>query len=451
MPVTKLLPVEFQSFLTKNGIKPEEYLQVCQTDYPRFIRMNPRNGINIEEFSQQIKEANNVKNNDETSSNHIVCAKTALPNFYQLPGKYKIQPTKAYKNGQVYGIDLASGVAVYCLGLKETDHVLDLCAAPGAKLCLIADLIAQKKNKNSQKGKQGTVTGVDISTQRLNVTHNLVQKYGVQNVRLFRGDGINFNAEPPTAPLKECTVQDLSSPFFTPVKKVNTKKRKQAHTKESKKKLKMENISLPSSSSLVSSSPPSNMISFSLSSPSQVPLSPVSLLPSPSLSSLYDKVLVDAECTHDGSIKHIMKYNEWGWETFQRRVLNPERIQSLRILQQKLLQNGFKLLKPGGTLVYSTCSFCRTQNEDIVQWLLQREPTALLVPIQLSFVHTIKPQKNKVAISTSAATTTAASNIECQDIVAASGFLPHTLRFDPLLSATSGLFVAKIRKASHMN
>ena len=26
----------------------------------------------------------------------------------------------------------------------------------------------------------------------------------------------------------------------------------------------------------------------------------------------YDKVIVDAECTHDGSIRHILKYNEWG-------------------------------------------------------------------------------------------------------------------------------------------
>ena len=29
---------------------------------------------------------------------------------------------------------------------------------------------------------------------------------------------------------------------------------------------------------------------------------------------LYDKVLVDAECTHDGSIKHLAKFEKWGCE-----------------------------------------------------------------------------------------------------------------------------------------
>ena len=28
----------------------------------------------------------------------------------------------------------------------------------------------------------------------------------------------------------------------------------------------------------------------------------------------YDCVIVDAECTHDGSIKHLAKFAQWGWE-----------------------------------------------------------------------------------------------------------------------------------------
>ena len=31
------------------------------------------------------------------------------------------------------------------------------------------------------------------------------------------------------------------------------------------------------------------------------------------------QVLVDAECTHDGSLKHIVKFNKWGWESFEKR------------------------------------------------------------------------------------------------------------------------------------
>lgn len=74
--------------------------------------------------------------------------------------------------------------------------------------------------------------------------------------------------------------------------------------------------------------------------------------------SLFDKVLVDAECTHDGSIKHLQKFGtQWGWDTFERRVMNPGRLSSLQRLQRNLLVNGFSLLKPGGTLVYATCRY----------------------------------------------------------------------------------------------
>ncbi|GJZ05171.1 bacterial Fmu (Sun)/eukaryotic nucleolar NOL1/Nop2p [Tanacetum coccineum] len=67
------------------------------------------------------------------------------------------------------------------------------------------------------------------------------------------------------------------------------------------------------------------------------------------------QVLVDAECTHDGSIKHIQKFENRGWTTLERRVLDAERTDDLTVLQFRLLTNGFNLLKVGGYLVYSTC------------------------------------------------------------------------------------------------
>lgn len=45
------------------------------------------------------------------------------------------------------------------------------------------------------------------------------------------------------------------------------------------------------------------------------------------------QVLVDAECTHDGSIKHIQKFEQWGWKTLSRRVLDAERTDDLTVLQ----------------------------------------------------------------------------------------------------------------------
>jgi 16S rRNA C967 or C1407 C5-methylase (RsmB/RsmF family) len=131
----------------------------------------------------------------------------------------------------------------------------------------------------------------------------------------------------------------------------------------------------------------------------------------------YDRVLVDAECTHDGSIKHLAKFSVWGWDTFKRRFLDPDRIVALRQLQYRLLRSGFGLLREGGYLVYSTCSFAVAQNEEVVAELLADEPSAVLVPVE---------------------------GLVGAPCVA--GGLEHTVRFDPRTSRTSALFIAKIQK-----
>lgn len=144
--------------------------------------------------------------------------------------------------------------------------------------------------------------------------------------------------------------------------------------------------------------------------------------------SLYDKVLVDAECTHDGSLKHILKYNVWGWENFEKKFMDPARLSSLATLQRGLLANGFRMLKSGGTLVYSTCSFSKAQNEDIVSWFLGQEGSGVkLIPVEKEILpsESCYSQHHK----------------ELDDP------LRGMVRFDPVLHGTSGLFVAKFQKA----
>ncbi len=60
----------------------------------------------------------------------------------------------AYEDGRLYGMDASSAAAVAALGVKPGDNVLDLCAAPGMKFTLLADVMLR----------QGTLTGVDVST-----------------------------------------------------------------------------------------------------------------------------------------------------------------------------------------------------------------------------------------------------------------------------------------------
>jgi len=49
--------------------------------------------------------------------------------------------------------------------------------------------------------------------------------------------------------------------------------------------------------------------------------------------------------------------------------------------QKSLLRSAFRALKPGGTLVYCTCSFAPEENEKIVASLLRREPAARVLPV----------------------------------------------------------------------
>jgi 16S rRNA C967 or C1407 C5-methylase (RsmB/RsmF family) len=79
------------------------------------------------------------------------------------------------------------------------------------------------------------------------------------------------------------------------------------------------------------------------------------------------------------------------------------------------------MLKPGGILVYSTCSFSKAQNEDIIEWFLG---------------------------SSEYATVEAIPNVIKYPVVM-SKTIKHTVYFDPEHSNTSGLFVARIRKNSH--
>lgn len=170
--------------------------------------------------------------------------------------------------------------------------------------------------------------------------------------------------------------------------------------------------------------------------------------PSASLSqsALYDKVLVDAECTHDGSIRHVLKYDTWGWDTLKKRVLDQERLTNLQTLQRNLIRNGYRMLKPGGRLVYSTCSFIEEQNEGIVSWLLEEmKGEATLVPVHTSFSNMFPAwPRMKDAESESEESGSVAEH----RIPFTEGTLPGTAHFDPLVSNTSGLFVSIIEKAA---
>jgi len=89
----------------------------------------------------------------------------------------------------------------------------------------------------------------------------------------------------------------------------------------------------------------------------------------------FDKVLLDAPCTALGSGESAPER----WE--------PEHSRKISILQKKMLFSAYDALKPGGTLVYSTCTYAKEENEEVVANLLQNVPAAKLEDITLDFPH----------------------------------------------------------------
>jgi NOL1/NOP2/sun family putative RNA methylase len=78
---------------------------------------------------------------------------------------------------------------------------------------------------------------------------------------------------------------------------------------------------------------------------------------------LFDKILVDAPCSGEGTLRSSYKtYLMW----------NIKNIYSLSRLQKQLASASFELLKVGGEMVYSTCTHAPEENEEVVNFLLEK-------------------------------------------------------------------------------
>jgi 16S rRNA (cytosine967-C5)-methyltransferase len=71
-----------------------------------------------------------------------------------------------------------------------------------------------------------------------------------------------------------------------------------------------------------------------------------------------DRVLVDAPCSGLGTLR---RNPDLKWRQ------SPKAVAELRVKQQAILESAARLLRPGGRLVYATCSLLRGENEDIAQ------------------------------------------------------------------------------------
>lgn len=100
----------------------------------------------------------------------------------------------------------------------------------------------------------------------------------------------------------------------------------------------------------------------------------------------FDRILLDAQCSAEGRIDLRRNDALALWST--------ERIEHCGRLQQRMLVSAFKLLQPGGTLVYATCTLAPEENEAPVSHLLTHNPHAHLAPIDLELPQARKPLRS---------------------------------------------------------
>lgn len=85
----------------------------------------------------------------------------------------------------------------------------------------------------------------------------------------------------------------------------------------------------------------------------------------------FDRVLLDAPCSGEGlfQLDHPQSFAYW----------SKKKIAEMVRKQRRLLYSAVRSLKPGGTLVYSTCTFAPEENEAVVQHALEQFGDALAV------------------------------------------------------------------------
>ena len=87
----------------------------------------------------------------------------------------------------------------------------------------------------------------------------------------------------------------------------------------------------------------------------------------------FDKILVDAPCSGEGMFRKdpavIKTWDEVRPEYFAK-------------LQRDILKNAVRMLRPGGQLLYSTCTFATVENEGSISWVLENFPEMDVLEIE---------------------------------------------------------------------
>ena len=138
-----------------NNLRPNCYVRVntLHTKPKNFVKRMEKMGVDFEESDW-------------------------LPNFYKVDSVQPFIEKGLFKRGMCQVQDIATGLAPFVLDPQPGEKIYDLCAAPGTKSIMIADLTQAESD----------ILAVDISAERLEKLAESALNYGAENIKIRRGD-----------------------------------------------------------------------------------------------------------------------------------------------------------------------------------------------------------------------------------------------------------------------
>lgn len=102
----------------------------------------------------------------------------------------------------------------------------------------------------------------------------------------------------------------------------------------------------------------------------------------------FNAIQVDAPCSGEGMFRKLPEaIEQWSMEN----------VAICAARQKEILDNAAVMLKPGGTIVYSTCTFSKEENENVIEYFLERHPDFTLEEMERFWPHKVDGEGHFVA------------------------------------------------------
>ena len=104
----------------------------------------------------------------------------------------------------------------------------------------------------------------------------------------------------------------------------------------------------------------------------------------------FDRILVDAPCSGEGMFRKNEEeaLREW----------SPDNVRMCAARQAEILESASVMLRPGGRMVYSTCTFSHEEDEDLIDVFVKSHPEYRLITQEKLFPHRVRGEGHFMAV-----------------------------------------------------